>query len=165
MNCQYCSKPATVHFTDIAGGKKKVTHLCQQCAEAKKTLKQSEWDFPSLLQGLISKHIGKEAEEISSMVCPDCGIRYMDFRAHGRLGCPNDYIHFKIGLKPLLEKIHRSVQHKGKAPAKAGKMSLSRQSEIIRIRRELQKAVSLEAYEEASRLRDLLKEKETADGN
>ena len=98
MICKYCSKPATIHLTDIVGGQKKITNICKECAEAKQLLKQSDNDLPGILQGLISKHIGKEADELSKLVCPDCGTRYMDFRAQGRLGCPKDYNHFKLGL-------------------------------------------------------------------
>ena len=34
MKCQFCSKPATVHLTDIVNNHKKELHLCQACAEA-----------------------------------------------------------------------------------------------------------------------------------
>lgn len=164
MNCKYCSNPATIHLTDLVGGEKKVTHLCKACAEAKKMLKQADVDLPGLLQGLIGKHIGREAEELSSLVCPDCGIRYMDFRAQGRLGCPNDYVHFRKGLEPLIEKIHRLGKHLGKIPKYSPPISQASLNEIIRIRQDLKKAIEAEAYEEAARLRDLLKQKEAPNG-
>lgn len=159
MNCKYCSNPATIHLTDLVGGEKKVTHLCKQCAEAKKMLKQADVDLPGLLQGLISKHIGKEAEELSSLVCPDCGIRYMDFRAQGRLGCPNDYVHFRKGLEPLIDKIHRMKKHLGKCPGNSVPISETHLNDIIRLRQELKSAIESEAYEQAAKIRDLLKQK------
>ena len=33
MKCQRCSNDASVHLTDIVNGKKRETHLCQDCAE------------------------------------------------------------------------------------------------------------------------------------
>ena len=163
MICKYCSKPATIHLTDIVGGQKKITNICKECAEAKQLLKQSDNDLPGILQGLISKHIGKEADELSKLVCPDCGTRYMDFRAQGRLGCPKDYNHFKLGLEPLIEKIQHSKKHLGKIPKRNPDLSGKRSDEILKTRQELKKAIELESYEEAARLRDLLKEKENPD--
>ncbi len=163
MNCKYCSNPATIHLTDIVSGQKKITHICKECAEAKQLLKHSDTDLPGILQGLITKHIGKEADDLSKLVCPDCGTRYMDFRAQGRLGCPKDYNYFKIGLEPLIEKIHHSTKHLGKIPKRNPDLSGKKSDEIFKIRQDLKKAVEQESYEKAAILRDLLKQKERTD--
>ena len=86
----------------------------------------------------------------------------MEFRAQGRLGCPHDYAVFRLGLAPLLERIHRSTRHVGKWPKRGGP-SASRQAELMELRRSLQVAIETEAYEEAARLRDLLRKKEATD--
>jgi hypothetical protein len=31
------------------------------------------------------------------LTCPDCGIKFMEFRAGGQLGCPQDYRVFSAG--------------------------------------------------------------------
>ena len=36
----------------------------------------------------------------------------IEFRADGRLGCPHDYEVFRVGLEPLLQRIHRSGRHR-----------------------------------------------------
>jgi protein arginine kinase activator len=161
MKCQFCSSPATVHLTDIVNGKKKETHLCQGCAEQQQLVQKEELNLPVILQTLIGHHAGPMTDELSKLVCPACGIRYMEFRNQGRLGCPHDYNVFRTGLEPLLHRIHRAGRHKGKVPRRRGP-DQARQVELVELRRRLQAAVG-EAYEEAARLRDLLREKEAAD--
>src|SRR5205823_14093470 len=107
VQCQVCSKPATVHLTEIVESQKKELHLCQECAEAQQLLKQQELNLPAILQSLIGQHLGQLTDELARLTCPACGIKYMEFRAEGRLGCPHDYTAFRVGLEPLLQRIHR----------------------------------------------------------
>jgi protein arginine kinase activator len=164
VKCQVCgANPATVHLTDLVQGKKKETHLCQGCAESQQILgQQQELNLPAILQALIGHHVGPQADELARLACPACGIRYMEFRARGRLGCPHDYAVFRTGLEPLLHRIHRSARHVGKAPRR-GPLPPGRQAELSELRRRLDAAVAAEAYEEAARYRDLLREKEAGD--
>jgi protein arginine kinase activator len=90
VNCQSCNKPATVHLTDIVNGKKKEIHLCQECAEKQELLKQQELNLSAILQTVIGQHL-QPTDELSRLTCPACGIKYMEFKAGGRLGCPHDY--------------------------------------------------------------------------
>ena len=160
MKCQSCSNPATVHITTIEkGGQKKIVHLCQACAEQQQLVKQQELNLPAILQTLIGQHVGPLSDELARLTCPECGIKFMEFRQQGRLGCPHDYAVFRAGLEPLLERIHRSVRHVGKSPRR-GPAALAEQAELIDLRRRLREAVEAEAYEEAARLRDLLRLKE-----
>jgi protein arginine kinase activator len=163
VNCQVCgSNPATVHLTDIVQGTKKETHLCQSCAENQQLLQHQELNLPAILQTLIGQHVGPQADELARLACPTCGIRYMEFRARGRLGCPHDYAVFRNGLEPLLQRIHRSARHIGKSPRHGGARP-GHLAEVVELRRQLTAAVTAEAYEEAARLRDLLREKEAGD--
>lgn len=163
MKCQYCSNPATVHLTSIVEKKKKELHLCQDCAEQHQLkVKPQELNLPAILQTLIGHHVGPLTDELARLTCPACGIKYMEFRAEGRLGCPHDYAIFRVGLEPLLQRIHRAGRHVGKSPRRRPP-SPERQAEIIDVKRLLRAAVEAEHYEEAARLRDLLREKEAAD--
>ena len=86
-------------------------------------------------------------------------MKFVEFRNHGRLGCPHDYDSFKEELLPLLESVHGDAKHAGKTPrrlprAKAG------QIELTQLRRKLQQFVNEEKYEEAARTRDRIKELE-----
>jgi len=160
MKCQSCSNPATVHITTIEkGGQKKIVHLCQACAEQQQLVKQQELNLPAILQTLIGQHVGQLSDELARLTCPQCGIKFMEFRQQGRLGYPHDYTVFRAGIEPLLERIHRSVRHVGKSPRR-GAEAQAEQVELLELRRQLRQAVEAEAYEEAARIRDLLRQKE-----
>jgi protein arginine kinase activator len=163
MKCQSCSSPATVHLADIAAnGQKKELHLCQACAEKQQLIKKEEINLPVILQTLIGTHVGAQADELARLTCPACGIKYMEFRAEGRLGCPHDYDIFRIGLEPLLRRIHRKIRHTGKIPRRRPK-STPVHAELLEMRKQLRAAVEAEQFEEAARVRDLIRQKEAAD--
>src|SRR3989442_1613805 len=162
MKCQSCSNQATVHLTDIVGGTKKEMHLCQDCAEKQQLIKQEELNLPAILQTLIGQHVGPLTDELARLTCPACGIRYMEFRNEGRLGCPYDYEVFRVALAPLLQRIHRADRHVGKAPRRRC-LAPAVQAELVELRNQLRVAVEAEAYEEAARLRDLIRQKDATD--
>ena len=162
MKCQTCSQPATVHLTDIVNGHKKELHLCQACAEKQQILKNQDLNLSAILQTVIGQHLGQLTDELARLTCPACGIKYMEFRAEGRLGCPHDYDVFRAGLEPLLQRIHRASRHVGKSPRHGGRHA-ERQAELVTLRQQLRTAVEAEAYEEAARLRDVLRQKEAGD--
>src|SRR6202011_1203732 len=150
MKCQSCSMPATVHLTKLTGdGQKKELHLCQECAEKQQLTKQQELNLPAILQALIGQHVGPLSDELARLTCPACGIKYMEFRAEGRLGCPHDYEVFRVGLEPLLQRLHRSLRHKGKSPRHGPSLGKT-SAEVIELRNRLRQAVETEAYEEAA---------------
>ncbi len=60
---------------------------------------------------------------------------------------------------PLLENIHGETRHVGKTPRRLPQ-SKQTQSELIQLRKQLLNAVSREAYEEAARLRDRIRQLE-----
>lgn len=157
MKCQFCSKPATVHLSDLVNQKE--LHLCQNCAESQQ-MSQDKLNLPALLHSLLGQHLGPQTE-LARLVCPACGIRYMEFRAQGRLGCPHDYAVFRSGLAPLLQRIHRAERHVGKSPRRVP--DPEGMANLIELRGRLQQAVDDEVYEEAARLRDLLRKKEATD--
>jgi protein arginine kinase activator len=162
VKCQLCSKPATVHLTEIVSNQKREVHLCRECADNQQLFQPPPLNVSAILQTLIGQHLGPQTDALARLVCPTCGIRYMEFRAQGRLGCPHDYEVFRVGLEPLLQRIHRAVRHQGKAPRR-GPTPPEKFAELADLRRQLQTAVEAEAYEEAARLRDLLRQKEATD--
>ena len=162
MKCQSCSNPATVHLTDIVDGKKRETHLCQACAEQQQLIKDQELNLSAIVQTVIGPHLGQPTDELGRLTCPVCGIKYMEFKAEGRLGCPHDYQVFRAGLEPLLQRIHRSLRHAGKT-ARHALANAARAADIVQLRQQLRSAVEAEAYEEAARLRDLLRQKDKTD--
>jgi len=156
-----CGESATVHLTEIVNGKKKEKHFCADCAQKQEVLKQQQLNLNAIVQSYMG-HVGGKTDELSRLTCPSCGIKYMEFKNAGRFGCPHDYQVFREPLLPLLERIHRGRQHVGKVPLNALKHA-AQQAELRELRQQLRSAVEQETYEEAARLRDVIRQKENAD--
>ena len=151
--CQRCQSPATLHITEILGPSQfEEVHLCEQCA----TKYAQEGPVKTAVKG--AKELTAEADEglFSQHACPQCGIKFVDFRNSGRLGCPHDYQEFRDDLMPLLENIHGEVRHCGKTPRRLPQNKQT-QSELIQLRNRLKQAINKEDYEEAARLRDRIR--------
>lgn len=161
--CSRCSKPATLHVTELRGGKVQELHLCESCAEEYLSGASSQTEnqgIGTLAEKLAEITEDDALEELNKLSCPNCGITFREFRSQGRLGCPHDYIAFENELLPLLENIHGDTQHTGKYPKRAPDES-RRQFELIKLRNDLRTAVEDEAYEDAARLRDEIQTLET----
>ena len=162
MKCQRCPKQATLHITEVLGDERfEELHLCEECA--KKYLYEPT-PAPPQQAGKKSQKAaaGVEAgDDLGGKHCEACGIKFVEFRNAGRLGCPHDYDSFREELLPLLESIHGDVRHQGKAPRRLPKAK-SAQAELAQLRKQLQQAVLEEAYEEAARIRDRIRQLEEA---
>ncbi len=62
-------------------------------------------------------------------------------------------------MATLLENIHGETRHCGKTPRRLPQ-NKQVQSELIQLRKQLQQAVTKEAYEDAARLRDQIRKLE-----
>jgi protein arginine kinase activator len=159
MKCSRCEKPATFHITERVGDREQwdEVHLCEDCAREYLS-KPSSQEADESLAGALAQHlkIGQTAEELARLdqrTCPVCGITFYEFRQHGRLGCPHDYVCFEQEMEPLLVNIHGEAMHAGKRPKRSAR-NVDEQTQLIRLRREMREAVQSEDYERASRLRD-----------
>ena len=163
MKCDNCNKTATVHLTEIKGGKKIEKHLCEQCAAQNEGLPvKSHMPINELLTNFVMAHSGMQKEQ--ALTCEHCGVTWTEFRQNGLLGCANDYTVFERELTPLLKRAHEDqTHHVGKVPTRRGGsgVPVKRQVDLAKLRRELQKAVEAEDYERAAKLRDQIK---TAEG-
>src|SRR4051794_31739264 len=158
MTCQHCQDEATVHLTETVEGRRRELHLCAACArEAGVALPETPptLALDAVVQSLIVTHVGELVGELASLTCPDCGIKFMEFRARGLLGCPNDYRVFARGLLPLIQKAHDATRHVGK-----GARRRPAAVERLRTRTRLREAIAREDYEQAARLRDQLRLKD-----
>jgi protein arginine kinase activator len=164
MKCEFCDNPATVHITKLTGGiNPAAKHLCDDCAKKHQVIvNPNELNLPALVHLMLGSNLDQISEELSRLTCPHCGIKYMEFRGEGRLGCPNDYELFRAGLEPIFRRIHRADRHRGKSPPHR-LTNQSRQAEMFELHHQLRRAVDSEQFEEASRLRDAIRQKETAD--
>jgi protein arginine kinase activator len=158
MYCQICKKKiATVHFTEISENKKVEIHICRDCAEDKGFLLDIG-SYPLGLKYGPEADKGKEKEPAVQPRCSLCGMKYSDFRKSGKLGCGNCYEVFGEKLERIIKKIHGNSVHLGKTPDLSGEAQKRRLLE--RRRRKLKELVSQERFEEASRLRDIIKSME-----
>jgi protein arginine kinase activator len=158
MICQRCQEEASVHLTETIDGRRRELHLCAPCArKAGLELPDAppELSLDAVVQGLIVANVGELVGELANLTCPECGIKFMEFRARGRLGCPNDYGVFARGLLPLVQRTHGATRHVGKMARRrpdAGRR--------LRLRTQLRAAIAREDYEHAARLRDTLRLKD-----
>lgn len=158
MRCQRCPKPATLHMTEILGLKQiEELHFCEECAQ--KHLYEPTLGSPEKLpepKPAESTSDTDELEALNRIECPQCGIKFKDFRSTGRLGCPHDYEVFKKELIPLLENIHGDVKHQGKSPRRRNPQP-GVSSELGTLRKQLHSAIGREDYEQAAHLRDKIR--------
>lgn len=157
MTCQRCSREASVHLSETVDGQRRELHLCGPCAR-KAGLTPPDPPpnaaLEAIVDHLIVQHVGELVGELARTSCPLCGLKFMDFRTGGRLGCPNDYEAFAKGLLPLLQAAHGATRHVGKAPRKRTPPSRSTR---LRLRARLREAIAREEYELAATIRDQLR--------
>jgi protein arginine kinase activator len=160
MLCDICGKnPATVHLTEIIDEQMTELHLCEECAHQKSLQMEQQFGLSDLLAGLVEFEKPLKDIESAAVKCPGCGLTYADFKKIGRLGCSECYSAFKKYLGVLLKRIHGSSQHMGKAPVRVGKV-LKKKIDLQELRQKLQKAIEMEAFEEAAKIRDQIRELE-----
>ena len=172
MLCDLCKQnQATVHLTEIVDEQMSEMHLCEECASQKGAQMESHFGLSDLLAGLADFGKATGTEELTeTKVCPSCNLSYEEFRKIGRLGCAECYTTFKRSLSSLLKRIHGSTQHVGKtpeltaatgaAPAPKPHAPPKPRSELAELRRKLAQAIDQEAFEEAAKLRDQIREYE-----
>jgi len=155
MLCTNCKETeASVHLTQVVGSEVKKIHLCESCAAKSGLNLHIPVSLTDVLLGLGGQ-ADKSVEE-PDRSCPRCHLRRSDFKKSGRVGCPDCYGAFAEEMRPLLKSMHRSEQHVGKAP-ESQRRNLAMGAELERLRKELEKAVVAEDYEQAAHLRDLIR--------
>ena len=160
MICERCSEDATVHLTDSVDGRRSETHLCLACArKAGLVLPEQppKLALDKVVQNLIVANVGELVGELAELACPDCGVRFMEFRTSGRFGCPTDYQVFVKGLLPLLGRSQPATRHVGKMPRRS---TTPADRPRLQLRSRFRAAIAREDYEQAALLRDKLRLKD-----
>ena len=166
MLCENCqAAEASVHLTQVTDDGVRKLHLCTRCAE------QSGLDFqdPTSIADALLLGLGAQGEKDSATrtVCPRCKLTRSDFKRTGRLGCAQCYAAFRDELKPLIRAMHRADRHTGKALRRDAEAAPapSASEERERLQAALEKAVAAEAFEEAARIRDRIRQREAGPGH
>ena len=187
-NCKV--NQATVHLTEIVDEEMTELHLCEDCAREKSATMEQHFGLSDLLAGLADLGAQFGTEEETRLSCANCGMTTIDFKRIGRLGCSECYRSFEKSLAGLLKRIQGSSHHVGKSPeqregqgpypppaapapvrtssAPKGEPSVPPRGERVKgpkdplqeLREKLQKAIQEEAFEEAAKLRDKIREME-----
>lgn len=168
MLCQKCQNAqATVHIDEVKafdgpgkpGNEVDEHHLCEQCAQEAEiphiAVQQKSMDEVwKLLQMSAMKAQAKEAPR-KTLSCSGCGTTLEQVRRKGRLGCQGCYATFAQYLQGLLERMHGSTSHTGRLPGVDGQ-EIERRQKIEAAEKDLERAISEEAFERAAELRDQL---------
>jgi protein arginine kinase activator len=163
-DCEGCKKPATVHLTEISGGKKVEKHYCESCPKLTgESISPANQHTPinELLTNFVLAHSGGTKEQVEN--CPSCGLGWADFKQGGLLGCEHDYVTFERDLTPIIQRAHESnTHHVGKVPARRadGQIVAKKRQDLSKLRKDLQRAIDSEDYEKAAQLRDQIKNAE-----
>ena len=169
MLCENCKKrEATVFYEENINGRKKSYKLCPDCA-AEKGVSIPDFGremlnfggdlfggglFGGLLNAAMPRHarIGVPREARGEKRCPVCGSTLADITRNGRLGCGECYSVFG-GMplpKPKAAPQGETEPPKNEAPTRE------------ELEAQLKEAVAAENFEEAARIRDILRGKKNA---
>jgi len=121
----------------------------------------------------------------NNVICPSCNMTYDEFLKYGTFGCPECYRTFNFLLDGYLKKIQGNNVHTGKHPLysqettvipdiaaddsisddeeaaaqESGQIGITvdRDSSVDELKAALRRAVAREEYEEAARIRDMIR--------
>ncbi len=169
MLCENCGKKeAVVFFKQIVNDKTTELHLCEDCAESRGIspfgfagdLEGCGFKLADLLAGLAETPEAPGAEKTVDLRCPNCRMKYSDFRKIGRLGCSECYAAFRKNLEPLLKKIHGAHCHVGRCPPATAAEGTKEEADLETLRGQLRQAIREEDFERAAQLRDQIRARE-----
>ncbi len=183
MLCENCHQnEASIHYTEIINGIKKEHHICMDCARRLNFAgisdsTDSEFPFVRLLTGLLAGNSAQvEDGPMMHIKCPGCGMTFDEFTMVGKFGCAECYGVFGPLIEDNMKRLHGDSVHKGKKykkqaeqscdndesdvlpVMKAEKTEESAKEQIRQLNMKLREAVEIENFEEAARLRDMIKQ-------
>lgn len=190
MLCQNCGEnEANVKYTQIVNGEKKEMILCEDCAR-KMGIGNFKMNIPINFSNFLGDFFDdyKSEQLLPSFVkeknneCNNCGELYKEFIKTGLLGCEECYDVFQNRLDPILKNLQGSVKHVGRRPLnieekienkevnKGVKVESNKEekqtkenkkeNELMKLQKDLNKAIEEERYEDAAVIRDEIKKLE-----
>lgn len=175
MLCEKCKKrTATVFYNENINGKSRSYSLCGDCASKLRekgdlqditSMVGSFADpFSALHNDLFGGFFGiPKAHAVSAEKrCSECGSSYASIAESGRVGCPACYETFRDELSRMIQSVHGTTTHTGKAPARHRAMR-ERAEQLEKLKQELQVAIGKEDFERAAQLRDEMRRIQSQD--
>lgn len=171
VKCERCRrKQATIHLTEIIREVKAELHLCEACARdfgLDSRLGSLSLSIPDIVSYLEP---GAENGLQGQVYCHSCGSGLDDIQQSGMAGCDDCYRYLEKGLASVLARAGGGqAGYAGKIPLNA-RHSADEVREsmpvwgsgdtLADLRQQLARAVEAENYEQAARLRDLIKEQD-----
>lgn len=163
MFCDICKKrEATIFITEIINGEKKAIRLCFECATnlgLKGILKELNIPYDeNIIKKFLTLMPGFIDEVKDEKVCNNCGTKFEEFKKSGFLGCSSCYNTFKDDLRPIILNLHGSMKHTGKRKGEKFTPKTTIDEKIKKLKKELEYAIEEERYEDAAKIRDIIKE-------
>ncbi len=168
MICQKCKKNiATIRYAEVVGGHVSELMICQECYKEMQHSSSLGFEIsggapkPNLRQLRPRENTAGRPFR----VCKACGVNLDEALEEGKMGCPACYENAGMGLWERLSEIQeiadrssgvRVMVHRGKQPHiddAREKLRLELRTKRALIRN----AVAAENYEEAARLRDIIR--------
>ena len=162
MICNNCKmRAATIRISQVINNSVTDIYLCHDCAQenAIAGMQAAVMGFANMMPGFFSyggemnKYMKAKPEFVK---CSLCGKTFEEIQQDGKLGCAVCYKEFKDKLNPIIERIYGSARHKGKCPSNMPD-EYKNAREIDELKNLLVKAIELEEYEKAAKIRDSIK--------
>lgn len=161
MICDDCKKnEAVISYAQLVNNELVEVHLCADCARKRM---MGDFTFNSAVNDRVGNFLkelfkltGSFQDEMSQKICPNCGTKFSEISEHG-LGCEKCYEHFEDELKSAFRYMSENTRHVGKIPKSAGKEVFYNRDYNI-LKEKLARAIELEEYEEAAKLRDQMRD-------
>lgn len=161
MKCDKCGAPSVYHSTYIVNGVSQSTNLCRDCALKEGVFTTQKTSIFDDIFSSFSDLLG--FEQVENVVCPVCKTTLKEFKASGKLGCPNCYEVFREEVTKVIKRIAPFEKHKQDAiKTKEIKQKLTKEEQIKDLREQMKQAVAEERYEDAAKIKKQITKLESA---
>lgn len=160
MKCDRCGNPSVYHSTLIVNGMSQKTSLCRDCAIKEGVFSNQK---TSLFDDMFSSFADLLSfEKVENVVCPVCKTSLKEFKASGKLGCPNCYDCFREDISQIIKRIAPHTKHNQDSIKMTAKSKKTKEEKIAELRDEMKQAVSEERYEDAAKIKKQITKLENA---
>jgi len=166
-----CSKPKSIHITDLNENAVTDTHLCEECGinYSKNILHVKLPSItPSSLDSLINliDNITNLDVSVVHRKCT-CGSTYKNIVEKSRFGCAKCYTTFRELAIELFGRCQDGLKHTGKVPStwEDDILNETTKEKIRKLKEKIRKAVEIENYEVAAELKKMIEDLENPKGN